>query len=654
MIKESISTQLMRIVFLCYCLVAITVTAVHVFEEYRQTQINISQELISYQNIFGPVLGKSMWHLDRERIEDVMNAMNLVPVIKGVKINKVGEDKIFMAQGMVMNDHLETLLYQGGQVTVLGNQEDLFYYQFSVVYEYAGVGHELAEVTLYSNSSVVFDRVKTGFIFLVINSIIKGIALWIIFYWFSNKIILRPLNKLASTVKEISFNDMGGLKKIQVTRKNNELRDLQLSFSEMIREIEESKFQIMDLNNNLFEKVKTKTQQIEMEKQKVVDALEVKTNFLATMSHEIRTPLNGVIGMLTLLKAAELDGNSLNKVKLAQDSAKTLMLLINDILDYSKIESGNLKLENNAICLQDEVSDILDVNRILVHQKGLELEADSKNLDAFRVLGDSLRLGQIMNNLLSNAIKFTSQGDIKVSCELYEDQLNDEYCTLRVSIQDSGIGIAPENIAGLFQVFTQADASTTRQFGGTGLGLAIVKDLCELMGGRVWVKSTLDVGSCFSFEVRFQKVLFHEPIDKNTDESLSRPLPSAKILLVEDNLINQEVALDMLATLGQQVSLAQNGQEALKALQESDFDLVLMDCQMPIMDGYEATQFIRSKLILALGKGTPIPIIAMTANAMDGDMEKCLEVGMSDYLSKPVDIKALERKLRRYLNSPSQ
>jgi len=326
------------------------------------------------------------------------------------------------------------------------------------------------------------------------------------------------------------------------------------------------------------------------------------------------------------------------------------MLLINDILDYSKIESGNLKLENNAICLQDEVSDILDVNRILVHQKGLELEADLKNLGAFRVLGDSLRLGQIMNNLLSNAIKFTSQGDIKVSCELYDDQLNDEYCTLRVGVQDSGIGISPENIAGLFQVFTQADASTTRQFGGTGLGLAIVKDLCELMGGRVWVKSTLDVGSCFSFEVRFQKVLFHEPIDKNTDESLSGPLPSAKILLVEDNLINQEVALDMLATLGQQVSLAQNGQEALKALQESDFDLVLMDCQMPIMDGYEATQFIRSKLILALGKSTPIPIIAMTANAMEGDMEKCLEVGMSDYLSKPVDIKALERKLRRYLN----
>ena len=183
MIKESIATQLMRVVFFCYCLVAITVTAIHVFEEYRQTQVNISQELKSYETIFGPVLGKSMWQLDRERIEDVMNAMNLVPVIKGVKINKVNEENIFMAQGRVINRNSETLFYQGDQTTVLGNQEELFYHEFPVIYEYAGEGHELAKVTLYSSSSVVLDRVKTGFIFLVINSIIKGIALWIIFYW---------------------------------------------------------------------------------------------------------------------------------------------------------------------------------------------------------------------------------------------------------------------------------------------------------------------------------------------------------------------------------------------------------------------------------------------------------------------------------------
>ncbi len=649
MIKESIATQLMRVVFFCYCLVAITVTAIHVFEEYRQTQVNISQELKSYETIFGPVLGKSMWHLDRERIKDVMNAMNLVPVIKGVKVNKVNEEKIFMAQGRVMNSNLETLLYQSNQVTVLGNQEELFYHEFPVIYEYAGVGHELAKVTLYSSSAAVLDRVKTGFVFLAINSIIKGVALWIIFYWFSNKIILYPLSQLSKTVKEINFQKLGEVEKIQATPKNNELRDLQLSFSGMVAELEKSKYEILDLNNNLVERVRIKTHQIEMEKQKVQEALNVKTNFLATMSHEIRTPLNGVIGMLTLLKSAKLDNENLNKVKLAKDSANTLMLLINDILDYSKIESGNLKLEKNAICLQDEVSSILDVNQILIDQKGLKLDVNLQNLDAFRVLGDSLRLGQIMNNLLSNAIKFTPEGTIKVACHLNDDQQDNSFCILSVDIQDSGIGIEPEYLTSLFKVFTQADSTTTRRFGGTGLGLAIVKDLCELMGGGVWVDSTPDKGSCFSFEVRFQKVLFQERLENNIDKKLIEALPSGRILLVEDNLINQEVAMEMLSNLSQQVSIAHNGQEALKALEDSSFDLILMDCHMPIMDGYEATQFIRNKAIVATGKDTPIPIIAMTANVMAGDMEKCLEAGMDDYLSKPVDVKALERKLRRHL-----
>ena len=649
MIKESISTQLMRVVFLWYCLVAISVTAVHVFEEYRQTKDTISKELISYQTIFGPVLGKSMWNLDRERIDDVMNAMVLVPVIKGVKINKVEDDNIFMAQGMVMNNNLETLLYQGELVTVLGNQDDLFEYEFSVIYEYAGVGHELAKVTLYSSSSVVLDRVKTGFIFLIINAIIKGIALWVIFYWFSHRILLRPLNKLATFVKQINFNNMGDIKTISITNENNELRDLQVSFSKMIEELEGSKYQVLDLNNNLVERVRIKTQQIELEKQRVVEALKVKTSFLATMSHEIRTPLNGVVRMLTLLKSAELDDKSLNKVRLAQDSANTLMLLINDILDYSKIESGYLKLEKVPICLEDEITDILDVNKILIHQNNLELKVELTNLSEYRVLGDALRLGQIFNNLLSNAIKFTSEGGIEISCTLDDDSKQNGMCILKVDIKDSGMGIKLENIDGLFQVFTQADASTTRKFGGTGLGLAIVKELCELMGGKIWVDSTYGEGSCFSFEIYFQKVLFHEPKLSTKNDLAINEIPSAKILLVEDNLINQEVACEMLRDLSQEVSIAHNGQEALNILQGSQFDLVLMDCHMPIMDGYEATQFIRNKGILAKGRDIPIPIVAMTANAMDGDMEKCLEAGMDDYLSKPVDIKALKRKLRLYL-----
>ncbi len=651
MIRESISTQLFRLVFFCYCLVAITVTAIHVVEEYRQTKNSILQELHSYQVIFGPVLGKSIWHLDNERTDDVVNAINLVPIIEGVKVQKYKENNIFMAQGLVMNEHFETLLYEGHQVTVASNKHDLFYYEFDVSYQYADVEHKLAHVTLYSSSEMVLDRVKTGFIFLAINSIIKGVALWFIFYWFSNRIILRPLNKLAGSVKKINFTNIGELEKIEVNDKNDEIHDLQISFSRMIDELDKSKLQILDLNENLLKNVQAKTHQIEFEKIKSVRALNMKSDLLATMSYEIRTPMNGIVGMLAMLRTADLDAKSLNQVKLAQGSANTLLLLINDILDYSKIEVENIKLENEVVSLQEEVTNILEISKILMRQKGLPFSVVLQGLADYKVLVDPLRLGQIFSNLLSNAIKFTQEGKVEVVCKLQSDKGNEDFCTLAVDIKDTGVGILPEKMESLFHDTLDTKEDTARKFGGTGLGLPIVKVLCKLMGGRVWATSTPEKGSCFSFEVCLQKVLFQENNHKEIDVHSDAPLPPSHILLVENNLINQTVAIEMLQDLSQRITLVHNGKEALAALLEGGrFDLILMDCNMPVMDGYEATRLIRNEEITGAGTDSPIPIIAMTANAMAGDMDKCLDAGMDDYLSKPVDVKALKKKLKLYLS----
>ncbi len=391
----------------------------------------------------------------------------------------------------------------------------------------------------------------------------------------------------------------------------------------------------MDISNQ-----KRLEQSLENARFKAETAANSKQEFLANMSHEIRTPMNAIVGMTDLLEETNVNEKQSSYIEAIKASADNLLVIINDILDFSKIEAGKINLEFIDFNLKKVIDLIINSLQEKAKNKNIELLWDHDESISEFLVGDPVRLSQILTNLINNAIKFTEEGSVKLICRLVSD--NNNHNVINFKVLDTGIGIEQSKLKTIFDKFTQEDSSTTRRYGGTGLGLSISKQLVELFGGYLEIESEKGFGTILSFKLTLRKGKAGNDAKVNTTlqyEESKKTLKGKKILLVEDHEINQFLAISILKDWGVEVDLAENGQIAINKVVAKDYDLILMDMQMPVMDGIEATREIRNTL------KSSIPIIALTANAIKGDDIKCNEAGMNDYVSKPFDKKILFNKI---------
>jgi signal transduction histidine kinase/CheY-like chemotaxis protein len=476
-----------------------------------------------------------------------------------------------------------------------------------------------------------------------------ALLVFLLLLWWLSLALTRPLQALVTASRDIRA---GNYDINLVSRGVDEIGTLESAFIRMSMEISRKVDELIAseaLQRRYLRDAMAKQGLVEQALQQAEAATNAKSEFLANMSHEIRTPLNAILGFSQLLQSAPLAGLHREYMVNLRQAGESLLRILNDVLDYSKMEAGQLELANERFDLQELLKAVTGLFSFQLLEKGLSIQVRVDDAVPTHLVGDALRLRQILINLLSNAIKFTEHGTIAVTVNC--PQRTEESLTLKVAVIDSGIGMDEQQMGRIFASFAQADSSITRRFGGTGLGLSICRQLVGLMGGDISAKSTPGVGSTFSFMVNLavsQPVLGDEPLEESPVLDELEPLRGLRVLLVEDNPVNVIVARAFLDGLGMQVTTAVDGLMAVEHALNANFDVILMDLQLPEIDGLEATQRIRAQL----GAAAP-PIIALSAADMKNDHEACLAAGMVDHVSKPIMRDQLIRVLLKRVGRPA-
>ncbi|MGY3689421.1 ATP-binding protein [Vibrio coralliilyticus] len=613
-----IDKQLVIVTLLVSLVLAFVMAGVNFYVDYQAEQNNLDKQMLQIEDSYVASLQNSLWIEDQKQLTTQASSIFQLPAVDRLTII----------------DSKSTLIELGNEITgkKVTNVWDL-------TYQLGNKSFTLGQLRIETDLAPVYHALWQKFLFLLVMTLIQTLLIVSCLLWLTMKLILKPISHLSSAMAD--FHTSPTPNKLVMPKR---------LFHDEISHL-------TDKYNQCAEQLRVNYQQIIESKEKAEIANVKKSEFLANMSHEIRTPMNGIVGVAELLKETKPNEVQRNYVDILLTSSHTLLDIINDILDFSKIEAGHFELDPTKFDLKSLIQQQANEYSIRAKQQELFFDCNIDPAVPQEIEADSVRLKQVINNLIGNALKFTHRGYVELNIKLLENETGNQ---LQFEVKDTGIGIAKDKLDSIFDKFQQADGSTARQYGGTGLGLAISQKIVELMGGKLQVTSEVDLGSSFYFSipigtpstaiggiVQSSPNLVEFPASSGTQMKKLSPKykTGLKVLVVEDTRVNQQVIQVMLNLLGLEVDIANNGVEALEYCQQNEVDAILMDCHMPVMDGYEATQKIRQ----LEGWAAYVPIIAVTANVIKEDRERCFEIGMNGFLSKPVKPKEIEEALIDYV-----